>query len=300
MNPWLKRAAIAATLPLLLAAGAAGATWALSEHALARRYALPAASLAAASDGAAIERGRHLYATRGCGDCHGDDLGGRLAIDAGPVGRFYGTNLTLGGRGAAYDLVRFEHAVRHGVGADGRPLRLMPAEDFANLSDADVGALWAYVRSAPPVASTPPETEVSLFGRALHLLGQLPLLPAESIDHAAASAPKTAPAAEVGVDYGRYIAQGCVGCHGTGFGGGPVPGTPPEFKPASNLTPAADGLAGWSEVDFLRAMRQGVRPDGTAIDPFMPWRTYARMTDVELRAVYAYLSSLPPRPAGSR
>ena len=48
------------------------------------------------------------------------------------------------------------------------------------------------------------------------------------------------------------------------------------------------------EADFLRAMREGTRPDGSAIDGFMPWRVYSAMTDVELRAIWAHLSTLPP------
>jgi hypothetical protein len=70
----------------------------------------------------------------------------------------------------------------------------------------------------------------------------------------------------------------------------------PDTPPVANLTPQG-ALGRWQEADFLRAMRAGVRPDGSAIDPFMPWKTFARMSDTELRALWAYLHALPPVPS---
>ena len=71
--------------------------------------------------------------------------------------------------------------------------------------------------------------------------------------------------------YGRYLADvsGCHGCHGFGLSGGRVAG-PPDVPIAANLTPA--GLGAWTQADFVRAIREGRRPDGTSIHPFMPWR----------------------------
>ncbi len=71
-----------------------------------------------------------------------------------------------------------------------------------------------------------------------------------------------------------------------------MPGTPPSFPDAANLTPAA--LGSWQLADFRRALREGKRPDGSAIDPFMPWQAMGRMSDEELAAVWAYLQTLPP------
>ena len=126
----------------------------------------------------------------------------------------------------------------------------------------------------------------------LAMLGRFDLVPAAAIDHAPRT--RTAPPAGATAEYGAYLAQVCTGCHGADWAGQRVPGTPPELPPASNLTPHARGLAGWSEDDFLRAMREGRRPDGSGIDGFMPWRVYSAMTDVELRAIWAHLSALPP------
>ena len=70
----------------------------------------------------------------------------------------------------------------------------------------------------------------------------------------------------------------------------------PGARPTANLTPT--GLGNWSEADFVRAMRTGRRPDGSAIDTSMPWPYFAQMSDVELRAIWAFLSLVPPRLSG--
>lgn len=284
---------------VVLAAGVLGIAWWRIEVALARVYTLAEVELPVSGDPAQVERGRHLAVTRGCTDCHGDDLAGRVVIDAGPVGLYVAANLTPAGAGAGMDANLFEHAVRHGVGRDGRPLRFMPATDFAAMGDDDVAALYAYVKSVPPATRELPETWIGPLGRVLYLFDQVPvLLTAESVDHAAASAPRVAPVVAATADYGRYLAQGCTGCHGERFAGGRIPGAPPDLPIAANLTPDPSGLGAWSEADFMRAIRDGKRPDGSAIDPFMPWKSLGHMTDTELRALYAYLRSLPPLPRG--
>jgi mono/diheme cytochrome c family protein len=64
---------------------------------------------------------------------------------------------------------------------------------------------------------------------------------------------------------------------------------------AANLTADASGLGGWTEDNFIQAMRTGKHAgSGRPILPPMPWMNFARMTDDDLRAVFAYLKSLPP------
>ena len=67
---------------------------------------------------------------------------------------------------------------------------------------------------------------------------------------------------------------------------------PPD--PASPPAPSihSDGLAGWSQADFFRAMRTGVTPNGKGLTDFMPWKEYAHMTDDELRATWLHLQSV--------
>lgn len=278
-------------LGLVLLAGAAlfGAAWWNSEAALARRYTLADPPLARPTDGAALAHGRHLFESRGCNECHAAGGVGALVMDAGPVARIVAPNITparLAARG--YDADKVAAAIRHGVRADGTPLVFMPSHDYADLGDADTAALVAYMATLPASDHDPGALEVRPLGRVLHLLGRFPLLPAESIDHT----PRTrdAPAAGETVAYGRYVAQVCTGCHGADFGGAPpmAAGAPP----VANLTSAA--LGAWSDADFIRVLREGVRPDGRALHPMMPWKAFAPMTDTEMRAMWMYLRSLPP------
>ena len=92
---------------------------------------------------------------------------------------------------------------------------------------------------------------------------------------------------------------GCKGCHGPTLSGGPIPGTPPEWKPAANLTPT--GIGHYTEKDFFAALREGKRPSGTTIDTtYMPVRWTKLMTDDETRAVFMYLKTVAPKAYGGR
>ena len=109
---------------------------------------------------------------------------------------------------------------------------------------------------------------------------------------------------------GKYLVgiMDCTGCHTTGaLAGQPdpthflagsdigfeIPGLGIFYPP--NLTPdGKTGLGTWSEQEIATALRTGVRPDGRELAPAMPWRSYAKLTDEDVRAVAAYLKSLPP------
>jgi hypothetical protein len=132
--------------------------------------------------------------------------------------------------------------------------------------------------------------------RALFLAGQVKLLPAEEIDHAKRHEPHVEPAPTA--KYGEYLAIGCTGCHGAGLSGGKIPGAPPDWKPAANITPA--GIGHYSKADFIGILRTGTRPDGSKIDSLMPWRLTKEMTDVELEAIYTYLKTVPAKEYGHR
>ena len=89
-------------------------------------------------------------------------------------------------------------------------------------------------------------------------------------------------------------ATSCIGCHQPNLAGGPIPGAAPGDPPSANLTPAGP-LANWTLEDFRTVLRNGVTPEGTALNPeVMPWPIMQHMTDVEIEAVWLYLNSLPP------
>jgi mono/diheme cytochrome c family protein len=249
---------------------------------------------------ATLEWGEHIATTRGCRDCHGEDLGGAVFADEMPVFRLYGSNLTPIGVGASYSDEDWIRAIRHGVGPDGKPLLFMPSYEYYYLSDRDLGALIAYLKSLPAVDRDSPGSQVGPLGRVLFKAGKLPLIPAEMIDHQAPRPETPMPGATVA--YGEYLAVGCTGCHGEGFSGGAIPGVPPDWPEASNITPDREtGLGNWTRADFFRAMREGRRPDGTELRAeYMPWSNFVRFSDQELTALWMYLETLEPRPAGGR
>lgn len=288
MRRFLKWTGLGLGIAVLAAAALLGVAWTMTGKAMSRTYAVKDPPLQVAAGPEALQRGRHLFDTRGCGDCHGPQGAGRVMIDDPGLGRIVTSNLTRSVRDPAYTDDALAAAIRHGIRPDGTPLLVMPSGDFANLDNADVAALVAYLRALPASDNAPGTSVVRPVGRVLYMLGKLPLFPAESIDHSPRA--RHAPTAAITPDYGRYVAQACTGCHGNDFAGGMVviPGKPPS----ANLTPT--GLAKWSEEDFLRVMHTGQRPDGTAVDPLMPWAVYAKMEDVELRAIWAYLRDLDP------
>ncbi|HEX2078866.1 MAG TPA: cytochrome c [Longimicrobium sp.] len=290
MMKWVKRLALGAVslIVLLLAV-----VYGVSEARMRKTYDIAGMSLNITTDPAQIERGRHLAtAVSKCADCHGEDLGGKVFIDAQPMGKLIASNLTRGKGGVAarYTDQQLEAAIRHGVGPGGRGLLFMPSQEFQYLSDEDVAAIIAYLRTVPAVDRELPASKVGPLGRALMVAGQLPLLPAEMIDHRAAS--RTAPPAGPTREYGQYLVRvgGCVGCHGENLGG--LPGHGPGEPAATNLTPAGP-IGSWTEADFVKAMRTGVRPDGSKISDFMPWKSVGMSTDDELRALWLYLRSVP-------
>lgn len=256
--------------------------------------------LVVASDSVTIERGRHIVYSFGmCAECHARDLGGAVFIDEPIVAQLYAANLTSGesGLGGTLSDLDWERAIRHGVAPDGRKLLFMPSHEFTHLNDADVAALIAFLKQVPKVARPMRANRVGPVGRALYLKGDLPLLPADLIDQTAAHAPPITPA--VTAEYGRYLANSCAGCHGPTFSGGPIPGAPPDMRPPANVTPT--GIGHYTEADFIRALRTGTRPTGTMLDTaYMPVRQTKNLSDDELKAVYAFLKTLPPKEYGGR
>lgn len=252
----------------------------------------------------AIARGQHLVDARvGCGNCHGADLGGHVLIGGAPmesmiVGYWAAPNLTAG-KGSVttgFTSADWDRAVRHGIRHNGQSSS-MPSEEFMKLSDHELSDIVAYVTSRPPVDREIAPVRIGPVFSFLVATDPKALV-AFTIDHEkphAAEPPEAAPS----VEFGRHIAQVCSSCHGEHFSGGKVAGDP-NMPIVANLTPHETGLKGWTEADFFRALREGRRKDGTAIAEQMPWKAYGQMSDTELRAVWAFLQTLPPMEKGNR
>jgi mono/diheme cytochrome c family protein len=107
---------------------------------------------------------------------------------------------------------------------------------------------------------------------------------------------------------GEYLSKagGCLGCHtearegAVPYAGGRALETPFGVFYGPNITPHAAGLGRWREADFVRAMREGRRPDGAHYFPAFPYPSFTNITDADLRDLWAHLRSLKPEARESR
>ena len=295
---WLKRIGLTLAVLVALAAATLFAGDRMARHKMERKVEVSVKGVALRDDAAAIERGRYLFASRGCVDCHGANGGGKLFVDDGKGLRIAGPNISPVPAGvvAGYTAADWERTIRHGVDPAGRALRVMPSEDYNRFTDDDLAALVAYVRQLPPASGGVAVVEFPLPVRVLYGFGLIQDAAAK-IDH---TRPPAAPVPEgVSVQHGAYVANMCLGCHGAKLAGGKIPGGPPDWPAAANLTPG-EGTAMTRYADaaaFQKLFRSGTRPDGTPVQ-VMPFGSLREMSEVDVQALYLYLKSLPPSPHG--
>lgn len=230
-----------------------------------------------------LARGRRLVAIGRCTECHGANLGGRLYIDDPAMGQIYASNLTSGrgGVGGRYTDEEWVRAIRHGVRPDGRTLIVTPANYYYHLSDEDLGAIIAYLKSVRPVDrehATP--RNIGPLGRIFVTLSRPPdWLPAEKIDHIAPR--PTPPSPGPTAAYGGYLwkAATCGVCH------------------QAPVLAAEMAAAGYTQQDFGRVLRRGVTPSGRHLDnEIMPFANTVQMTNDELAALWHYVQAQPLAP----
>lgn len=285
---------------LVLIAGAAFAlALVLGERKLQRQVFVKVVPVPYASGTAVLKHGRYLFETRGCISCHGPDGSGRV-IEDGDGGLHVRTpNITRGPGGvvAQYTEADWVRAIRHGVDPKGRALLLMPSDLYNRMSDADFAALVAYVRGLPPIAGEGAAVQLPATMKALYGIGVLRDA-SEKIRHGVPPPPPIAAAATL--DHGRYVAHVCMGCHGETLTGGRLLEGPPGNPAAANLTPGEGTVMTRYDTfeKFAAMMRTGKRPDGSAVR--MPFDALAAFNDTDLAAIYAYLRTLAPKPAGAR
>jgi len=294
MRKWIARGAVGLTV-LVSGAGAAFMVLAdMGERKLTRRIDVDASPVAFINDAASIERGAYLFRSRGCGDCHGSNGAGHVVIDDGKGMLVRSPDITPAPNGvvAAYTPVDWVRTVRHGVKPDGRPLMIMPSEEYNRFVDADLAAVVAYVRQLAPGAGARAEIRLPMPVKALYAAGVLKDA-SEKIDH---SLPPAQPVPEgITPAHGAYVANGCIGCHGAKLAGGKIPGAPPDWPPAAKLTPG-DGSAldrYPTAEQFMAMLKTGKRPDGSSVSAVMPFASLKEMNEVDVRALYLHLRSLP-------
>jgi cytochrome c553 len=259
----------------------------------------PVANIHVAGTAAQIARGQQLAHI--CAGCHSDNrdlplsglnMGAKFGLP--PVGTLYAPNLTPSGNIKDWTDGEVIRAIREGVHKNGRSLLVMTAGNFRYMSDDDVQAVVAYLRSQPATGGPTPDNQLNVLGAVfINLVDFRTAQP--PIGHVAAPRPGT-PA------YGKYMVDiiGCRDCHGDQLQGGASgqPG-PPAGPNLTKIVPS------WTAEQFLTFFNTGRRPDGSPVptltlpdgstEPRMPWnQVRASSTDDELRDIYNYLHSLPP------
>jgi mono/diheme cytochrome c family protein len=254
-----------------------------------------------------LDRGDYLMnGVIACGNCHtpkgpdgralaDQELSGGLVIDA-PAFHAVAPNITPDdatgiGRWTDEQLV---NAIRNGKRPDGTTIGPpMPIPFYRNMSDTDVRAIVAYMRSVTPISR---KVEKSSY--------QIPLPDSYG--------PPVTDVADVPggnkVEHGRYLAEigHCMECHTPmvngqldlariGSGGREIAAFPAGVATTANLTPAnPDGMARWTDAQVKDTITGGVRPDGRRLVLLMAFDWYKNISPDDLDDLVAYLRTLKP------
>lgn len=265
-----------------------------------------------ADPAALVAQGQYVFALAGGCGCHTADKGptnaGGRPIET-PYGRFYGTNITpdpIHGIGTWTDREIID-AIRLGVKPDGTVMSpVMPYPALNGMTDEDVTALVAFLRSREPVAQDNLSHEVSIPfpGLAMRAWRWLFFEPVEPRATAWAGP----------IARGRYISEHlahCQECHTprTVFGSldrtRDLAGNPDgiDGEVAPNITPDDEtGIGQWSDGEIVSLLRTGFLPNFDTVQGLMavvidgvPGGGYKDMTDDDAHAVSSYLKSVTPR-----
>jgi mono/diheme cytochrome c family protein len=185
-------------------------------------------------------------------------------------------------------------AIREGIGHDGRRLfPIMPYEHFREMSDEDLASVIVYLRSIEPVFNSLPTTIVPE-----EMKGGLPA-------HQPITKPVLQPDMSNPIARGKYLVRvaSCGSCHTPvkqgrpmdelKFAGGGTFKGPWGNVSSANLTPDASGISYYDEALFIKTLRTG-EVGARQLASIMPWGYFRNMSDDDLKAIFAYLRTLPP------
>ena len=310
----LKRVLQILSVLVVLSLVAAGGATLYALHAYRKTWDVPLPSTRASTDPAMIARGEYLVnGPAHCADCHAP---GKEAMQRGeivPLTGGFGENTFLGhwiapnltsdnatGIGAMSD-GQIARVLRTGVNREGR-LALPFKDSYADMTEEDLVAILSYLRSLKPLPGVGPRKDVNILGKITLAYFMEPYGP-KHLPIRKRFEPEATPA------YGDYLANvvgRCQSCHtprslktgeflGPSFSGGlafKAHATPGVHYVTPNLTPDPETgiMAAWTEDAFVEVMRRGA----LFADSPIPWGSYRRMTDVDLRAIYRYLHALAP------
>lgn len=260
------------------------------EYRIHKTYSFHEENILIPEDSATIARGAHLVAIKGCTDCHGKNMAGKVMMNDGGLGTLTAANLTkgVGGLPNDYTTVNWLTALRHGISRQGKPLLFMPSHESTLLKEKDMVAIIAYCQQLETVNNELPPTSIGPIVRVMAFLDKMPLLSVEKIDH---NAPMTTDIASGNlIAEGKYLAISCKGCHRDNMqGGAPLAPGFPEVPDITALGPSGK----WTKEQFTTMLRTGKTPAGRQVDnENMPWKMTAQYTEDEINELYSYLHSL--------
>ena len=184
-------------------------------------------------------------------------------------------------------------AIREGISHDGRTLfPMMPYAHFRRMSDEDLASVVVYLRTLPVIRNPLPRTEI--YFPVKYLIRGVPQPVTETVP-ADLSTP---------VNRGEYLVNLslCSECHtprkrgrldsAMKFAGGQVFDLSGKLV-SPNITPDATGIGNYTEDIFVKTIRTGY-VGKRQLNTAMPWQFYSGLTDEDLKAMYAYLGTLPP------
>ncbi len=266
--------------------------WTASDSLLARTYQLQPEKVGAAGPDT-VREGWRLSKLYGCTSCHGPELRGHLFNDEPALVRNYAPNLTL--LASRYSDEQFAQAIRQGVRpSDGRALWGMPSAVFSTMTDAELAAVLAFIRSVKPGGKPSPADHPGLSSRLAIVLNHYrPSDPATTAAVRPApeqiAAARRRPPADLGARYaqGRHLtATICSECHGSDLGGDATEGGPDL------------AIAGaYDREAFHRLLRTGVPPGGRdlGIMSEAAREDFRVFTGGELDAIHSYLKARAER-----
>ena len=215
---------------------------------------------------------------QGCLTCHGEGLRGKVMFDAPPFARVTAPNLTqVAARATDQQLAA---AIRQGIGHDGRALFIMPSPQYSRMSDAEVAALIAFIRSQPRAPGNTEGFQPGPIGRAIVVTGGIRSAPAKMEEY------RTKAPIHLGAQHAagrRLVANSCSECHGPALDGQALE----DGSTVPNLT-----IAGAYDYEQFRTLlRTGVTPGNKKLGLMkeVAEKDFVHLTDAEIKSAHDYL-----------